>query len=130
MKLKRELLAFGLVGVVGFVVDVGVLYALAPLFGWYGGRVVSFVAAASATWILNRRYTFKVQPGVRSIWVEYLTYLATMLGGAAVNYGIYALTLRWLHVPGAAALGVAFGSLAGLAANFLSARYLVFKNRA
>lgn len=128
MKLKHELLAFGLVGIAGFVVDVGVLYGLAPVFGWYGGRIASFVAAATVTWLLNRRYTFQAQHGIRSIWVEYLMYLASMLGGATLNYGVYALTLHGLYVSGAAALGVAFGSIAGLAVNFLAARYLVFKS--
>jgi len=127
MKLKQELLAFGLVGVIGFGVDVGVLYGFAPLLGWHGASVVSFVAVASATWVLNRHYTFKPQIGVRTIWLEYAMYMLTMLGGATVNFGIYALTLNWLNVSGAAALGVAFGSVSGMGVNFLAARYFIFK---
>ncbi|MDB5732297.1 MAG: GtrA-like family protein [Variovorax sp.] len=126
--LGRELLSFALVGIAGLAVDVAVLYALAPWLGWYGARVVSFWAAASATWALNRRFTFAHRAGAGgSIGREYLAYLATMLGGAVVNYGAYALALHWLHVPGAAALGVALGSLAGMGVNFLSARFLVFR---
>ena len=49
MKLGREFLSFAVVGAIGFVVDVAVLYLAAPLLGWYGARVVSFLAAASAT---------------------------------------------------------------------------------
>ena len=108
-----------------------VLYALAPALGWYGARVVSFWAAASATWALNRRFTFVAHRagGSASITREYLVYLASMLGGAAVNYGAYVLVLHGLRVPGTAALGVALGSLAGMGVNFLSARYLVFRRR-
>jgi len=127
MKLDRALLLFGIVGVIGFIVDVSVLYALAPWLGWYGARVVSFVAAASATWALNRRYTFSGQASSQSVVAQYFAYLFAMLGGAALNYGVYALTLHWFPVSGGAAIGVAAGSVAGLAVNFLSARYLIFR---
>ena len=60
---------------------------------------------------------------------EYLGYLVTMLGGAVVNYGAYVLVLHWLEGPWVPALGVAAGSCAGLAVNFLAARHLVFKSR-
>jgi len=126
MRLGREFLSFSVVGVIGLGVDLGVLYLLAPLFGWYGARVVSFIAAASATWALNRRFTFAGRRAGVSLRREYAHYLLTMLGGALVNYSVYVLTLHWLAGPLAPALGVALGSCAGLAVNFLSARYLVF----
>jgi len=127
MKLAREFLSFAVVGTIGFVVDLGVLYVVAPTLGWYGGRVLSFLAAASVTWALNRRFTFAGRHSGASIVREYLRYLLTMLGGALVNYGAYVLTLHWLGGPLAPALGVALGSCAGLAVNFLTARFLVFK---
>ena len=43
MKLGREFLSFAVVGAAGFVVDVAVLYLLAPVLGWYGARVLSFL---------------------------------------------------------------------------------------
>lgn len=129
MKVGREFLSFAVVGVIGLGVDLGVLYLLAPLFGWYGARVISFLAAASTTWALNRRFTFAHRPSGVSIGREYLGYLLTMLGGALVNYTTYVLTLHWIAGPWAPALGVALGSCAGLAVNFLSARHLVFGAR-
>ena len=129
MKAGREFLSFAAVGAAGFVVDVGVLYALAPLMGWYAARLLSFVAAATFTWLLNRRYTFarrRAQSSARSLAREYGHYLLTMLAGAAVNYAVYALVLQLLDGPLAPALGVALGSCAGLAVNFASARWLVF----
>lgn len=132
MKVGREFLAFAIVGVIGLVVDVVVLYLLAPLLGWYVARVVSFLAAATTTWAFNRRYTFAASAASAaagsSIWREYLGYLATMTAGAVLNYGAYVLTLHWVEGRWAAALGVALGSLAGMSANFLSARYLVFRS--
>lgn len=129
MKAGREFLAFAVVGAAGFVVDVAVLYLAAPLLGWYGARVLSFLAAATATWALNRRYTFSGRRSDVSVLREYLGYLVTMLGGAVVNYGAYVLVLHWLEGPWVPALGVAAGSCAGLAVNFLAARHLVFKSR-
>lgn len=129
MKIGREFLSFAVVGVIGLVVDVVVLYLLAPLLGWYVARVVSFLAAATTTWAFNRRYTFAAGAAAsRSIWREYFGYLATMMAGAVLNYGAYVLTLHWVEGRWAAALGVAMGSLAGMSANFLSARYLVFRS--
>ncbi|MGH8328291.1 MAG: GtrA family protein, partial [Steroidobacteraceae bacterium] len=62
--MSREVLSqfvrFGLVGVCGFVVDVTVLYLALALLGVgpYVGRGISYLAAASFTWYLNRRITF------------------------------------------------------------------------
>ena len=88
---------------------------------------MSFIAAATTTWALNRRYTFVARHPHASMLREYGHYLLTMLAGALVNYTIYVLTLHWLGGPLAPAAGVALGSCAGLAVNFLSARHLVFK---
>jgi len=124
----RRLVLFAVAGVLGLIVDVGVLYLLAPWLGWYAARVLSFLAAATATWAFNRRFTFAAgRPA--SLWREYASYVAAMLGGAAVNYAVYVLTLHSVDGPWAAALGVALGSLGGMVVNYLSARHLVFRAR-
>jgi len=99
------------------------------MLGWYLARVLSFLAAATFTWAFNRRHTFAGRAAGGSIGREYLAYLGAMLGGGAVNYAVYALTLHWVQGPGAAALGVALGSCAGLLVNFLAARHVVFRPR-
>lgn len=129
MKAGREFLLFAAVGAAGFVVDVALLYLAASWLGWYGARVLSFLAAATATWALNRRYTFGARHSGTSMLREYLGYLVTMLGGALVNYGAYVAVLQAFDGPWVPALGVAAGSCAGLAVNFLAARHLVFKAR-
>jgi len=126
----RQLLSFSVAGTIGFVIDVGVLYLLAPVLGWYGARVLSFLAAATGTWAFNRRYTFASDRTGVSALHEYLHYLLTMLAGALFNYAAYVATLHWVAGAWAPMLGVAFGSGAGLTVNFLSARHLVFKARA
>ena len=135
--LPRQILRFGAVGVAGLLVDLAALFILAPLLGWYAGRVVSFLAAATATWALNRRFTFRAaaplgnhahaRAASTSIWREYTRYIVSMLGGAAINYTVYVLTLHGVDASFAPALGVALGSLGGMVANFVAARYFVFK---
>lgn len=117
-----------MVGIVGLGVDMAVLYATAWTLGWYGARVLSFVAAATTTWWLNRRYTFQAADNA-SVWTQYSRYMVSMLGGAVLNYTAYVATLHWVDMPGKAALGVALGSCAGLLSNYLTARHLVFKNQ-
>lgn len=125
-----EFLWFCAVGALGFVVDAGVLYASAVWVGWFAGRVLSFLAAASATWWLNRRYTFTHAPAAgapQSVGRQYLRYLLSMMAGGLVNYACYVATLHWLKIPAAALAGVAIGSVAGLGVNFTLARWLVFR---
>jgi HAD superfamily hydrolase (TIGR01484 family) len=128
--LQGQFLRFAVAGVVGLGVDLIVLHVLAPWLGWHGARVVSFLAAASATWWLNRRFTFarraRAHATARSIGREYARYIVSMLGGAAINYAIYALTLHVVDGVFAPSLGVALGSLGGMFANFAAARFFVF----
>ncbi|MEO6852677.1 MAG: GtrA family protein [Rhodoferax sp.] len=128
MKPSPQFLRFCMVGIVGLGVDLAVLYATAWALGWYGARVLSFTAAATATWWLNRRYTFQAADNT-SVWTQYSRYMVSMLGGAVLNYTAYVATLHWVDLPGKAALGVALGSCAGLLSNYLTARHLVFKNQ-
>jgi len=129
--MSRQLLRFGVAGVIGLLVDTGVLYALAPWLGWYGARVLSFLAAASTTWWINRRWAFAAaapHAPARSAWRQYGKYLLSMSLGGTVNYAVYAITLQSLTAPGTALVGVALGSCAGLVFNFSAARWVVFRH--
>lgn len=119
---------FGLVGAVGFLVDVTVLYSFAGLIGLFYGRVVSFLAAVVATWLLNRRWTFKSRnSGLRNRH-EFAVYLALMLVGGSVNYGVYVwFVVAYQLVQHHPVIGVAVGSLAGMLINFLSSRFVLFR---
>jgi len=122
-----QLLRFAVIGALGLLADVAVLYgALALGAGPYAGRALSFVAAVLVTWRLNRRYTFAP---TGSPWTEWWRYLGAMSGGALLNLAAYTLAL-WLlpAAPWVPAAAVALGSLAGMALNFVSAKFLVFKS--
>lgn len=131
-RLLQEMFRFGLVGVAGFVVDSAVLLAMLALgLGPYAGRVVSYVAAASATFALNRAWTFAAQPRSETPVRQWALFLALNLIGFACNYGAYAALIS--SVPLVArypVLGVAAGSLAGMTGNFFLSRHFVFRAQA
>ncbi len=127
-RLLGEMFRFGLVGVAGFVVDAGVLQGLLALgAGPYEGRLVSYVAAASATFLLNRAFTFRDRPKSATPMRQWVLFLALNLVGFACNYGTYAALVAWVPLVAAwPVLGVAAGSLAGMVGNFLLSRRFVF----
>ena len=132
MASRYRFLVFCAVGTVGFLVDLGVLYAVSPWLGWYGGRIASFLVAASVTWQLNRTVTFSAPAEgagrAQNLWRQYMRYLTAMLLGAGVNYAVYATTLAFVDIPQVAVLGVALGSIAGMAINFFSAQRLLLRS--
>ncbi|MCQ4160762.1 GtrA family protein [Roseomonas sp. GC11] len=122
-----QLLRFAVVGGSGVVVDAAVLHlALGLGAGLYGGRVLSYLVAASSNWALNRAWTFRAAPP-RPAGRQWLMFLLVNLLGFAVNYGTYAaLVALWPLAAAWPALAVAAGALAGMAGNFLLSRRLVF----
>lgn len=127
--LRRQLVLFSLVGVLGFVVDAGIVQLLVREFGAdpYLARLVSFLAAASVTWACNRRYTFAGQGGA-SRSREWARYLLAMAAGFVLNYGSYAALVALSSLVCAwPAIGVAVGSVAGGVLNFLTSKYWIFR---
>lgn len=131
-ELLPQLQKFLLVGGIGFFVDVGVLYALtARGLDPYSARAVSFLCAATFTWIGNRLFTFRSpRPRNSSKSSEWVRYVAAMALGSAVNYGVYALLISFSEtfreMPW---LAVAAGTLSALGLNFLTARHLLFNKQ-
>ncbi|MDQ1817501.1 GtrA family protein [Massilia sp. CCM 9210] len=127
MKLGTQVLRFGVAGVAGLLVDLAVLeLALRAGMNPYAGRAASFLCAVLATWQINRRYTF--HPAGISLWTEWWRYLLAMSGGGAVNFATYsAIVWTFPNVPHITSWGVCAGSLAGMAVNFVGARWFVFQ---
>jgi putative flippase GtrA len=121
----NQFFRFCVVGAVGFVIDAGILQSLVSGIGAnpYLARIISFFVAASATWLMNRRYTFEVEhAATHSEWVRYV---ALMVLGAVVNYGAFAISITaWSLARAQPWLGVAVGSVAGLGINFMTSRLL------
>jgi putative flippase GtrA len=147
----KPFLLFGLIGVVGFAVDAGALYlALGLGIGPYLGRFISYLCAATATWGLNRRLTFRDRAGRdragrdragrdragrgragkgTSPLRQWLAFLAANAVGGGVNLGVYSAVVG-LGPKGAAMplLGVALGSLGGWVFNYALSHRFVFRD--
>ncbi|HTI95317.1 MAG TPA: GtrA family protein [Rudaea sp.] len=126
----RRLAIFSLVGVVGFIVDAGILQLLVLGLAWdrYSGRLISFLFAATATWLLNRRYTFR-GPRKHSLGVEWARYILAMSGGFACNFAAYSALVYFFDVDRQwLILAVAAGSVAGLGVNYTASHYWVYRH--
>lgn len=126
---SQELLRFALVGAAGFFVDAGALMLATRGLGLdlYSGRVISYLCAATFTWICNRRFTF-ARAGADTPVVQWLKFLGANAIGGVVNYGVYAVIVTFTAVGAAQpVIGVAAGSVAGLIFNFAVSKYWVFR---
>lgn len=129
---RSRFLRFVAVGTAGFVVNEGALWlALRGLrFNAYGGGIFSFLVAVTFTWWGNRTLTFSEHAarGRRSMFAEWLAFVAANGFGFLVNYAVYAASLaaapRPLNNPFVA---LALGTLAGLLFNFLLSSRIVFR---
>ena len=128
-KIIEQFLRFGVVGTVGFLVDSAVLLSMMALgLGPYGGRVVSYLAAASTTFALNRAWTFRDAGRDRPVATQWGRFILLNLVGFAVNYGTYAALIATSPlVAEYPVLGVAAGSVAGMFINFGLSRRFVFR---
>lgn len=121
---RRTFWRFCLVGAVGFGVDAGLLAGLHHGLGVdaFTARLVSILVAVTATWQLNRWFTFavRVQRSVR----EWTRYAAVNGAGAALNYLVYSALLLSLPMAPLAALAVA--SAVALGFNYLGSALVVF----
>lgn len=122
----KKFLRFVVVGATGFLVDAGVLWLLltyTPL-GPLPARAIAIALAMTATWLLNRHFTFGASR--RSIVVEGFRYGFIGLITSLVNYGIYAglLIMAPLLSPYAA---LVFASIAAMLFSFFGYSRYVFR---
>lgn len=124
---QNSFIRFSLVGLIGFVVDAGLLWLLQGFLGPYVGRLISFAAAVLSTWVLNRSFTFANRQSGLSLRQEFARYFSTMIVGGGVNYTLYAALIYFVDIIAQQPiLGVAAGTLAGLTINFTLSRRWVF----
>lgn len=114
---------FCVVGGIGFLVDSSSTLLLTQTLAWHPltARLGAFLIAATATWSLNRRFTFRSSRGT-STWVPYVLFTSV---GAAINVGVF-LGWVWLTGRGAVSIltGVALGSAAALGFNFIVSKMI------
>jgi putative flippase GtrA len=125
-----QFLRFCIVGGVGFVIDASVVYGGVTYFGMdpYLTRVISYLTAATATWILNRRFTFS-QKLNRPLHREWSYYISANAIGGTTNYITYVICLWYFQdISNGIIVGVAAGSAVGLAFNFVASKWWVFRH--
>jgi putative flippase GtrA len=125
---ERVAARFVVVGSVGFAIDGGVLTTLVNGvgFGPYSARLASFTVAVSATWALNRAWTF-ADATDRSAVRQYGLYFVLQTVGASINLAVYALGVEMVPLMARFPVApLAMASVVAMAFNYVAARRLVF----
>lgn len=126
--LVTQILRFGVVGSVGFIVDASLLWLFMSLgFNPYLGRLMSFPTALIVTWILNHKWTFgATQDSHRK--GHFQRYVAVQLTGMFINYSTYSLVLMTFGTDDLTVFAaLVSGSFVGMFINFCGARYIAFR---
>jgi putative flippase GtrA len=126
----RQFFSFGCVGVAGLIVDAGVLWSMLHVVGLdpYSSRLISYIAAATVTWALNRSLTFRQQRTSDSLWRQWFKFLLANLSGFAANYLVYALCINTIPIMAQyQVLALIPASIVGLVFNFTASKKLVFR---
>ncbi|MEO0576127.1 MAG: GtrA family protein [Pseudomonadota bacterium] len=127
---RRQITAFVLVGLVGFLVDAAALQTALSVFHQapIPARLYAFVPAVLVTWLLHRRFTFAQRRSDKRT-LELGKYLGSQAFSWAVGFAVYSalvLSIAFFHRLPLAALAIQ--SAVGATCNYLLSHYLVFTN--
>jgi putative flippase GtrA len=122
-----QFLMFGTVGTFGWVLDTATVYGLRHQLGLYGAGLVSYVVAASGTWLFNRLWTFRGS-GAGPAHRQWARFLAVNIVGFVLNRGTYAVLVTFVALCAAQPVfATAAGAIAGMFVNFGLSRAVVFR---
>ncbi len=127
IRMLVQFLMFGTVGTFGWMLDTATVYALRGQLGLYGAGLVSYLVAATGTWLCNRLWTFRGKGGgpAHRQWARFL---AANAFGFTLNRGTYALLVTFVAVCAAQPIfATAAGAIAGMFLNFSLSRAMVFR---
>jgi len=127
VRLLAQLMTFACVGLAGLAIDTAIVYGLRAQVGLYVAGMVSYVAAATTTWVLNRNITFRGLGG-GPLHRQWGLFVVANLGGLVLNRGTYAALVTWSALAAAnPVIATASGAVAGMLLNFTLSRALVFR---
>lgn len=127
--LASQMLRFAIVGSIGFFVDAGLLllmlgYGLGPIMA----RAVSFPVALTATWALNRGFTFAEQRSANR-GAEMLRYALCQIISAALGFGLYSLLVltidSFYQFP---VMALVASAALSMISNFTLSHFFVFRS--
>ena len=127
--LLHEFRRFATVGFAGLAVDTLFVYGLRGLLGLIGAKLVSFLAAVTTTWALNRAWTFAGRSS-GSLLHQWARFVGANALGAALNIGTFSVLVTL--VPFCAAypiVPILAGVAAGMFVNFALSRRVVFRSQ-
>ena len=128
MLLLAQFMQFGMAGVAGFLVDTSVVYALRAPTGLYVAGLAAYIAAVTATWWINRIWTFQSIVSAGPMHRQWARYAMANIPGFILNRGTYFILIASSTFSATyPVLAVAAGSIAGMFANFILSRALVFR---
>ena len=119
---------FALIGAIGFLIDAGILTLLVTSFGEgvYSSRIISFSFAVTATWLLNKRFTF-AQPNSPNFGRKYVYYILVQVVGILINLGVYFfMILKFCALINFPVVALATGSAVAMLSNYSLSRRFVF----
>lgn len=124
-----QFLKFGMIGLIGFIIDIAFLYIGIEFLGL--GRIAAgffaFPFAVTVTWVGNRLFTFRHQkhePFAKQ-WGKFVVVCAV---GLIFNRGTYTLMVSLIPlVYDYPVLGLLGGTAAGMFFNFFASKRLVFR---
>lgn len=125
--LITQILRFGVVGTVGFIVDGGLLWLFLSFeMSPYVARALSFPMAVIVTWALNRNWTFRASRKRNE--GQFRRYFGVQVAGNMTNYVIYSLVISLFGTANTIVfMAFVAGSLLGSCLNFLGARFFAFR---
>lgn len=121
---KGQIARFSVVGASSAVIDFGLLYILTDIFGLYYllSATISFIAAATYNFSLNRKWTFKSKGDRRR---QLPIFFGVAIVGVLLNLGIMYLGVDYLGVHYMLAKVLATGVVTIY--NFLGNKYVTFR---
>lgn len=125
----RQASSFAMIGGIGFIVDGGILTILNSFFEveLLPARLVSFSAAVTTTWLLNRHRTFADRKEPRLVR-EWSRYAAVNGIGALLNMGIFFwLVARYEMLAEVPLVPLGIAASVALIFNFFASKYVVFR---
>ena len=132
-RISRQIPAFAVIGLIGYVVDAGLTYLGAKYLGLSPeiARPPGFLIATVVNFALNRAITFRYAKA--PLMRAFLRYCLVAAGGLAVNYAVYSLcVVLWpllglTVTPAILPLFVAAGSGAAMVLTFVGFRWFAFR---